>query len=132
MIFSRMLMFVVLLLAFPVAVFSKDRGCNAEKPVNSINEMFSALYACWQPPQGTEGMSITLRFSLRRDGTLIGKPQTTFTSKINNNELSKAFVISILEALHKSLPLPFTDSMGGAVAGRPLALRFTSGKTHDL
>ena len=124
---SISLMFVV-----PVAAFAENRRCNDRKPVNSINEMFSALYACWQPPKGTAGMSITLRFSLRRDGTLIGKPRTTFTEKINNDELSKAFVVSILEALNKSLPVPFTESMGGAVAGRPMTLRFISQEIRDL
>lgn len=128
----KVLLFSLSLLLVPNTVFAQGRNCNSSKPINSINEMFLALDACWQPPKGTAGMSITLRFSLRRDGTLIGKPQTTYTKKIANDELSKAFVASILQALDTSLPLPFTESMGGAIAGRPIALRFVSSADRIL
>ena len=128
----RMSVLTMAVMVLPVSAFAKDRSCNETKPVNSINEMFSALHACWQPPMGSAGMSMTLRFSLRRDGTLIGKPRTTFTNKIANNEVSKAFVASILEALDKALPVPLTETMGGAIAGRPIALQFTSEDIRDL
>lgn len=122
----KILILVLSLFPIPNATFAKEWSCNSSKPINTINEMFLALDACWQPPKGTAGMSITLRFSLRRDGSLIGKPQTTYTKKIANDELSKAFVASVLQALDKALPLTFTESMGGAIAGRPIALLFVS------
>ncbi len=71
-------------------------------------------------------MSLTLRFSLRRDGTLIGKPVATFSDLGPDDRLNSAFVASILEALDKALPIPFTESMGGAIAGRILSPRFTA------
>ncbi|TCQ70693.1 hypothetical protein EDF68_1325 [Ochrobactrum sp. BH3] len=40
-----------------------------------------ALVACWQSPAGTAGMSMTLRFSFRSNGTLIGEPRVT--NKVN-------------------------------------------------
>jgi hypothetical protein len=100
--------------------------CGNRQAINSLDEMWSALYACWQPPADSNGMAITLRFSLRRDGTLIGKPVATY-SKLSGNDFKKrVFVASVIEALDKVVPLPLTDSMGGAIAGRPLALLFTS------
>ncbi|TIO71994.1 MAG: TonB C-terminal domain-containing protein, partial [Mesorhizobium sp.] len=90
-----------------------------------IAEMSAAIYACWRPPRGTAGLSLTLRFSLRRDGTLIGKPRATFSVLGSNDALNRAFVASVLEALDKALPLPFTESMGEAIAGRILSPRFT-------
>ncbi|MER9564271.1 hypothetical protein [Mesorhizobium sp. M0571] len=71
-------------------------------------------------------MSLTLRFSLRRDGTLIGKPRATYSDLAADERLNRAFVASILKALDKALPLPFSESMGGAIAGRMLAPRFTA------
>ncbi|SFK15698.1 hypothetical protein SAMN04488498_10341 [Mesorhizobium albiziae] len=71
-------------------------------------------------------MEITLVFSLRRDGTLIGKPKVTWTKLAGDTVLQRAFVQSVLAALDKALPLPFTDSMGNAIAGRPFALRFAA------
>ncbi|WP_246671479.1 MULTISPECIES: hypothetical protein [unclassified Mesorhizobium] len=88
--------------------------------------MSAAIFACWQPPPGTAGMSLTLRFSLRRNGTLIGKPRATYSKLGSDDALSRAFVASILEALDKALPLPVSDSMGEAIAGRMLAPRFTA------
>ena len=82
--------------------------------------MSDAIYACWKPPPGTAGMSLTLQFSLRRNGTLIGKPRATYSDLGTDAQLSRAFVASILKALDEALPLPFSDSMGGAIAGRML------------
>ncbi|WP_245486710.1 MULTISPECIES: hypothetical protein [unclassified Mesorhizobium] len=71
-------------------------------------------------------MSLTLRFSLRCNGTLIGKPRATYADLGTDAQRSRAFVASILRALDDALPLPFSDSMGEAIAGRMLAPRFTA------
>ena len=106
--------------------WAQERACGSRDPVNSIAEMSAAIYACWQPPRGTGGMSLTLRFALRRDGTLFGKPHATFSELGPDDRLNRAFVASVLEALGKALPLPFTESMGEAIAGRILSPRFTA------
>jgi hypothetical protein len=105
---------------------AQEPRCGNRKAINSLNEMWSALYACWQPPAGSNGMTITLRFSLRRDGTLIGKPVATYSNLSGDDFRKRVFVASVIEALDKVVPLPLTDSMGGAIAGRPLTLLFTS------
>ncbi|KQU79715.1 hypothetical protein ASD99_14645 [Mesorhizobium sp. Root695] len=105
---------------------SLERTCRSPDPVDTIKEMSDAIYACWKPPPGTAGMSLTLRFSLRRNGTLIGKPRATYSDLRSDAQLSRAFVASILRALDEALPLPFSDSMGEAIAGRMLAPRFTA------
>jgi len=119
--------------ALAVAVFagsneasSQERTCRSPDPVDTIKEMSDAIYACWKPPAGTAGMSLTLQFSLRRNGTLIGKPRATHSDLGTDTQLSRAFVASILKALDDALPLPFSDSMGGAIAGRMLVPRFTA------
>jgi hypothetical protein len=105
---------------------AQERPCRSPDPVDTIKEMSDAIYACWKPPPGTAGMSLTLQFSLRRNGTLIGKPRATYSDLGADPQLSRAFVASILKALDDALPLPFSDSMGGAIAGRMLAPRFTA------
>lgn len=113
-------------LAFAVAAASpQDRPCGSREPVNTLRQTWEALYACWEPPAGSEGMEITLMFSLRRDGTLIGRPRATWSKLSGSSNDQRAFVASVLTALDRALPLPLTDGMGGAVAGRPLALRFS-------
>ncbi|TPN29118.1 cell envelope integrity protein TolA [Mesorhizobium sp. B2-3-3] len=105
---------------------AQQRPCRSPDPVDTIKEISAAIFACWQPPPGTAGMSLTLRFSLRRNGTLIGKPRATYSKLGGDDALSRAFVASILEALDKALPLPVSHSMGEAIAGRMLAPRFTA------
>jgi len=105
---------------------AQERPCHSTDPVDTLKEMSEAIYACWKPPAGTAGMSLTLQFSLRRNGTLIGKPRATYSDLGTDTQLSRAFVASILKALDEALPLPFSDSMGGAIAGRMLAPRFTA------
>ena len=117
---------VLTALANPGVTRAQERACGSSDPVNTIKEMLSAIYACWEPPPGTAGMSVTLQFSLRRQGTLIGKPRATYSKLGGDEALNRAFVASILEALDKALPLPLSDSMGGAIAGRMLAPRFTA------
>lgn len=115
-----------ILFASANAAIAQERPCHSTDPVNTIKEMSDAIYACWKPPPGTAGMSLTLRFSLRRNGTLIGQPRATYSDLGTDPLLSRAFVASILKALDEALPLPFSDSMGGAIAGRMLAPRFTA------
>ncbi|WP_258117620.1 hypothetical protein [Mesorhizobium onobrychidis] len=67
------------LVAGPNAATSQERGCRSPDPVDTINEMFSAIVACWESPPGTAGMTLTLQFSIRRNGTLIGKPRATYS-----------------------------------------------------
>lgn len=103
-----------------------DRPCGSREPINTLNQMWGALYACWQPPPGSEGMEITLTFSLRRDGSLFGKPRASWSKLSGTTEQQHVFVASVLAALERALPLPLTDSMGGAIAGNPLAMRFAA------
>ena len=112
--------------ACPDVARAQERACASPDPVDTVKEMFSAIYACWDPPPGTAGMSLTLHFSLRRHGTLFGKPRATYSNLSRDEALNRAFVASILGALDKALPLPLSDSMGGAVAGRMLSPRFTA------
>ena len=103
---------------------AQQRACGSREPINTLAELWPALYACWSPPAGTEGKELTLTFSVRRDGTLIGKPRATYSKLQGGSDLDRAFVTSVLQALDKTLPLPITESFGGVIAGRPMALRF--------
>jgi hypothetical protein len=117
---------VLTALANPGVTRAQERACGSSDPVNTVKEVLFAIYACWEPPPGTAGMSITLQFSLRRQGTLIGKPRATYSNLGGGEALNRAFVASILQALKKALPLPLSDSLGGRIAGRTLAPRFTA------
>ncbi|AGB46761.1 hypothetical protein Mesau_04426 [Mesorhizobium australicum WSM2073] len=123
----RFAIFVALaVVPFANAAIAQERSCHSPDPIDTIKEMSDAIYACWKPPPGTAGMSLTMQFSLRRNGTLIGTPRATYSDLGVDPRLSRAFAASILKALDDALPLPFSNGMGGAIAGRMLSPRFTA------
>jgi len=122
--FTPLLLVFGLATTTPIYAEAQERACGSREPINIIKDMWPALYACWTPPPGSTGFALTLVFSIRRDGSLIGKPQLTYSKSNGDEILKRAFFASVLEALNQSLPLPVTDSFGGAIAGRPLALLF--------
>jgi hypothetical protein len=95
--------------------------------VNTIDELFGRLRQCWQPPklpEGHPGMQITVLFMLRRDGEIFGKPKITFESPKASAEDSTAYRLAVMETLQRCTPMPFTEGMGGAIAGRTIRFRF--------
>jgi hypothetical protein len=104
----------------------------AEKPLDSIPEMYAALRACWTPPPKDEarhGMEYTIRFAFRRDGEIIAPPRRTYSSHEAPDEVRDTYRDTIDAALERCTPLHFSTGMAGAVAGRPIAIRFVDERT---
>jgi hypothetical protein len=94
------------------------------QPANTLRELSQALVQCAKihvPPSGDE---ITLIFSLKRDGSLLGKPRITYSKLTGDRADQQEFVANTLSALSQCFPLHITDGLGGAIAGRPLSIRF--------
>ncbi len=95
--------------------------------LNTIAEVFAALEACWIPPdleQARAGMQITVMLSFKRNGELLGQPRITYETPGASDDERVAYRVAMAQALHRCLPLRFTDALGGALAGRPMTLRF--------
>ncbi len=97
-------------------------------PANTLKDMFNQVSACLSKGAGGEeawrGAEMTLRFSLRRDGSLIGKPHITY-SKLPKDEADKRRVMeNIAFAMDRCLPVKITDGLGGAIAGQMMSYRF--------
>jgi hypothetical protein len=105
-----------------------------EHPLDSIRDMFAALRACWVPPPKEEarhGMEYTIRFAFKRDGTVIAPPRMTYSSHEVSAETREVYRDAIDAALKRCIPLHFSGGMAGAVAGRPIAIRFVDERTID-
>jgi hypothetical protein len=110
-------------------------------PLNTIAEVFAALEACWIPPsldQARPGMQITVLLSFKRSGELLGKPRITYETPEASDDERRSYRAAMAQALRRCTPLPFTDALGGALAGRPLTMRFIdnrmlkqAGTAHD-
>ena len=98
-----------------------------DRPLDSIREMFAALRACWVPPPKDEarhGMEYTIRFAFKRDGDILAPPRVTYASHDAPADVRDIYRDAVDAALQRCTPLHFSDGMGGAVAGRPIAIRF--------
>jgi hypothetical protein len=102
--------------------------------VDSIRDMFAVLRTCWVPPPKDEarhGMECTIRFALKRDGTMIAAPRMTYSRHDVPSTTRDVYRVAIDAALKRCTPLHFTEGMGGVVAGRPIAIRFVDDRTID-
>jgi len=98
--------------------------------IDTIRGVFLAIQACWRPPQGSgySGQELTIRMSFKRSGELLGQPRITYYRAGTSPEQREPFTRSVREAFVRCTPLPFTEALGGAVAGRPFIFRFVDSR----
>lgn len=91
---------------------------------DTLAALYPALAACWQPPEALagQGAEVTARFSLRRDGSLIGAPRIVFAAGVSG-EGRRRLARATLAAVKACTPARITPDLGRAIAGRPIALR---------
>jgi hypothetical protein len=97
------------------------------RELNTIAEIITALRQCWAPPrpdQARPGMQITVQLSFTRDGEIFGKPRLTYETPDTSPAHKSAYRRAVAAALANCTPLVFSKSLGNAIAGRPLTIRF--------
>jgi hypothetical protein len=104
-----------------------DEGAPHDHKLDTLRELFAALRACWVPPpieNARPGMQMSVRLSFKRTGELMGEPRITYSSPDASPEVKQTYRQAITDALGRCTPLPLSNGLGGAVAGRPIAIRF--------
>jgi hypothetical protein len=115
----------------------KDDEAKYQKPdhdLDNIGDLFAALRSCWTPPQGEsakEGMQMTVRFSFKRSGDMIGPPRVTFATAGAPPDVRDTYFKAINASLGACVPLKFSGGLGGALAGRPIAIRYVDNRELD-
>ena len=99
--------------------------------VNTIREAIARLGSCWRPPPASRanpGIDITVLVSFNRAGAILGHPRISYESEQADDNDRVQYRIAVMETLQRCTPMPFTESMAGAVAGRPFAVQFHNRK----
>jgi hypothetical protein len=99
--------------------------------LDTIGDLFAALRSCWSPPPpdaAREGMQMSVRFSFKRSGEMIGAPRMTFATAGVPADIRDTYLKAISASLDACVPLKFTGSLGGALAGRPIAIRYVDNR----
>jgi hypothetical protein len=113
-------------LLLPVATAHTEPG-----QIDNIKEAFERLRTCWKPPPASRAnpdVEITVIVTFTRDGNIFGRPKITYESENATDNDRLEYRIAVMETLQRCTPMPFTEGMGGAVAGRPFAVRFQNRK----
>jgi hypothetical protein len=99
--------------------------------VNTIRDVIEKLRTCWRPPppsRANPDIDITVIVSFKRGGDILGHPKITYESEQATDHDRLEYRIAVMEALQRCTPMPFTESMAGAIAGRPFAVQFHNRK----
>ena len=113
---------------------TRDDEAKYQKPdhdLDTIGDLFAELRSCWSPPApdaAREGMQMSVRFSFKRSGEMIGPPRMTFATSDAPADVRQTYLKAINASLDACIPLKFTDGLGGALAGRPIAIRYVDNR----
>ncbi|MBM3529341.1 MAG: hypothetical protein FJX62_14720 [Alphaproteobacteria bacterium] len=101
----------------------------SERPprqLDTLADIGKALRACWRwPPAGEvrSGMELTVLLSFKRNGEIFGA-RIVYQSRDVSERERALYHGALLDTLRRCNPLPVSDSLGHAIAGRPMRFRF--------
>ena len=71
---------------------------------------------------------MSVRFSFNRSGGMIGAPRLTYATAGAPADTRAAYLKAINASLDACIPLKFSGGLGGALAGRPIAIRYVDNR----
>jgi hypothetical protein len=104
----------------------REEGVAPKGPLNTLKDISNAMRGCWKWPPDSEisaGMDLTVLLSFKRNGEIFGA-KITYQSKNVSAEERAMYHGILLDALRLCSPLPVSESLGHAIAGRPMLFRF--------
>jgi hypothetical protein len=92
--------------------------------LNTLKDIGLALGLCWlahlpPPAQARPGMRVTVMLTFTRSGEILGEPRFTFVTPEAAPETRALYQRVAVAAIDTCVPLPFSEKLGNAVAGRP-------------
>ena len=115
---------LAVLVAASSAAFAKAAA--PKGPLNTLADVRQALRGCWEWPPVSEtkmGMDLTIRLSFKNNGEIFGARITYQSPDVSEDERALYYGV-LLRALTLCSPLPVSESLGNAIAGRPFFFRF--------
>jgi hypothetical protein len=112
----------------------RDDAAKYQKPdhdLDTIGDLFAALRSCWSPPpadEAREGMQMSVLFSFKRSGEIIAAPRLTYSTREAPQQTRDLYRNAITASLDACMPLKFTGGLGGALAGRPIMIRYVDNR----
>ncbi len=95
-------------------------------PLDTIKDLQDAFKKCWVWPDAADvgsGMDITVIVSFRRNGEIFGGRVSYQTPNVSDEERS-VYAAALAATIKRCSPLPLSDGLGGAIAGRLFSFHF--------
>jgi hypothetical protein len=100
------------------AAFARDRA-----PADTLVELQRQFGACMASKAlGPPGSRLTIMLTMKRNGSIFGRPRITFSHLEGDQEARQAFIDDVERAVEACLPFRITPALGGAIAGRPFVI----------
>jgi hypothetical protein len=103
------------------------------EPINTLQDLSQAFARCWSPPPvdtARQPVDLTFQVSFKRSGELFGKPRAIQFARPITPEERGRYYTAVAEAVERCSQMPFTDQMGGAVAGRTFRVNFIDARNR--
>jgi len=119
-----------------LAIEIRGMNANPARPnalVNNLQELAAALAACWSPPPPDRErgpVDVIFQVSFKRSGELFGKPRIVEFARAVTPEERGRYYAAVAEAIDRCSQMPFTEQMGGAVAGRVFRVNFIDARNR--
>jgi hypothetical protein len=117
--------------AVPLLWLALTISADAEPQLDTLKDVFVRLHGCWKPPPRSQAnpIDITVVVSFNRAGAILGHPRITYESEQASDNDRLQYRVAVMETLQRCTPLPFSEGLAGAVAGRLFAVPFRTRKT---
>jgi hypothetical protein len=96
--------------------------------LNTMDDVGAAIEACWTPPADAGNSTVTLSFSFKRDGSLIGSPRPTAVQVAGDDKAHKAFIEAAVAAVRNCTPLTLSPTLAQGIGGNVFTLQLVSPK----
>ena len=101
-------------------------------PANTLAELQRQFGACMAgKPLGPPGSRLTIMLTMKRDGSIFGKPRITFSHLEGDADQRRRFVDNAERAVEACLPFRITPALGQAIAGRPFFVTLSRPKPEQ-
>jgi hypothetical protein len=102
------------------------------EPLNTLDDLRRQIEACYKPETISSGQEVTIRFAFKADGTVLGQPRVTYVKGAPTMAMRKVLSDAARNAILACAPLPLTDGLGRAIAGRVYTIRFVGRQALPL
>jgi hypothetical protein len=96
------------------------------EPLTTMDAVGAAIMSCWKPPGGVKKSTVTLSFSFKSDGSLIGAPQATYIDVAGDEKVRQQFIDAAMGAVDRCTPVELSPALAQGIGGHVFTMEFAT------